>query len=141
MSFVLYAILGLPLFAAVYVGWNSKTIAPKTAERITSGFLCLSAILSWITFFVVTSESQIVHLTLMPWFASETFQANWAIYVDSLTAVMLIVVTTVSAVVHLYSIGYMHDDPHVPRFMAYLSLFTLFMLILVTANNLFQLFQ
>ena len=71
---------------------------------------------------------------------SGTMQVNWALRIDTLTAVMLVVVTTVSALVHLYSIGYMDEDPHRPRFFAYLSLFTFAMLMLVTADNLVQLF-
>ena len=65
---------------------------------------------------------------------------DWALRVDTLTAVMLVVVTTVSSLVHLYSIGYMHEDPSRPRFFAYLSLFTFAMLMLVTADNLVQMF-
>ena len=42
---------------------------------------------------------QLVHLRAL--------KVDWALRIDTLTAVMLIVVTTVSAVVHLYSIGYM----------------------------------
>ena len=72
--------------------------------------------------------------------ASGDFKVNWALRIDTLTAVMLVVVTTVSALVHLYSIGYMEEDPHRPRFFAYLSLFTFAMLALVTADNLVQLF-
>jgi NADH:ubiquinone oxidoreductase subunit 5 (subunit L)/multisubunit Na+/H+ antiporter MnhA subunit len=51
-------------------------------------------------------------------------QFDWALRVDTLTAVMLVVITTVSALVHLYSWGYMEEDPDQPRFFAYLSLFT-----------------
>lgn len=65
---------------------------------------------------------------------------DWALKVDTLTAVMLVVVTSVSALVHLYSIGYMSHDEHRPRFFAYLSLFTFAMLMLVTADNFVQLF-
>ena len=71
---------------------------------------------------------------------SGDFKVDWALRIDTLTAVMLVVVTTVSALVHLYSIGYMAEDPHRPRFFAYLSLFTFAMLALVTSDNLAQLF-
>src|SRR6201999_1015039 len=67
-------------------------------------------------------------------------KVDWALRVDTLTAVMLVVVTTVSAFVHLYSIGYMEEDPNRPRFFCYLSLFTFAMLMLVTSDNLVQLF-
>src|ERR1044071_8559325 len=65
---------------------------------------------------------------------------DWALRVDSLTAVMLVVVTTVSSLVHLYSWGYMEEDPGQPRFFAYLSLFSFAMLMLVTADSLVQMF-
>ena len=71
---------------------------------------------------------------------SGALQVDWALRIDTLTAVMLVVVTTVSALVHLYSIGYMHEDQSRPRFFAYLSLFTFAMLMLVTADNLVQMF-
>ena len=74
------------------------------------------------------------------WFTSGKLAVEWALRVDTLTAVMLVVVTTVSFLVHVYSIGYMADDPCRPRFFAYLSLFTFAMLMLVTADNLVQLF-
>jgi NADH-quinone oxidoreductase subunit L len=65
---------------------------------------------------------------------------DWALRVDTLTAVMLVVVNSVSSLVHLYSIGYMHEDLNRPRFFAYLSLFTFAMLMLVTSDNLVQMF-
>ncbi len=66
--------------------------------------------------------------------------SEWALRIDSLTAVMLVVVTTISSLVHIYSIGYMDEDPYKPRFFCYLSFFTFAMLMLVTADNLVQLF-
>ncbi len=45
------------------------------------------------------------------WFTSGALKSNWALRVDTLTAVMLVVVTTVSSLVHLYSIGYMARGP------------------------------
>ena len=71
---------------------------------------------------------------------SGDLKVDWALRIDTLTAVMLVVVTTVSALVHLYSIGYMADDPYRPRFFSYLSFFTFAMLMLVTADNLVQMF-
>jgi NADH-quinone oxidoreductase subunit L len=79
-------------------------------------------------------------VTLFPWIISGDLKIDWALRIDTLTAVMLVVVGTISALVHLYSIGYMEEDPHRPRFFAYLSLFTFAMLMLVTADNLVQLF-
>jgi NADH-quinone oxidoreductase subunit L len=77
---------------------------------------------------------------VLHWVQSGSLTFDWALRVDTLTAVMLVVVTTVSALVHLYSWGYMEEDPDQPRFFAYLSLFTFAMLMLVTADNLVQMF-
>src|SRR5215204_4549212 len=109
------------------------------AELTTTTLLFIAMILSWIAF-VTVGFGQDVRVPLVTWIASGDLRIDWALRVDSLTAVMLVVVTTVSAFVHLYSIGYMVDDPHRPRFFAYLSLFTFAMLMLVTADNLVQLF-
>ena len=102
-------------------------------------FLFASMILSWIAFADVGFGHD-VRVPLVTWFASGDLKVDWALRVDTLTAVMLVVVTSISAFVHLYSIGYMNEDPHRPRFFAYLSLFTFAMLALVTADNLVQMF-
>jgi NADH-quinone oxidoreductase subunit L len=83
---------------------------------------------------------QDVRVPIVTWIASGDLRIDWALRIDTLTAVMLVVVTTISAFVHLYSIGYMAEDPYRPRFFSYLSLFTFAMLALVTADNLVQLF-
>ncbi len=113
----------------------------RPAQLVTTAFLILSAILSWIVFFQVTGgDFALEQVTVLTWIHSGDLVADWTLRIDTLTAVMLVVVTTVSALVHVYSIGYMAHDPHTPRFFAYLSLFTFAMLTLVTADNLVQLF-
>ena len=50
---------------------------------------------------------------LFTWIDSGTLQVDWALRLDTLTAVMLVVVTVVSSMVHVYSVGYMaHDQSH-----------------------------
>ncbi len=71
-------------------------------------------------------------------FTSMNFELG--IYIDALTAIMLVVVTTVGSCVQIYSLGYMKDDPRFSRFYAYLSLFLFSMLGLVLANNFFMIF-
>ncbi len=111
----------------------------RAAEVITTGFLFIAMILSWIAF-VKVGFGHDERVPLATWLATGDLRVDWALRVDTLTAVMLVVVTTISAFVHLYSIGYMEEDPHQPRFFSYLSLFTFAMLMLVTADNLVQLF-
>ncbi len=138
------AIVFLPLFGAIIAGLFGRKIGDRGSQFVTAGSLVVSAVLSWIVFLSFAgahdqpNQSTTIHL--LSWIASGDFQLDWALRIDTLTAVMLVVVTTVSAVVHIYSVGYMEDDPSKPRFMAYLSLFTFAMLMLVTADNLVQMF-
>ena len=69
------------------------------------------------------------------WIRSGSFSADFALYLDQLSLVMLLVVTGVGFLIHIYSVGYMWDDPSYYRFFTYLNLFMFFMLTLVLANN------
>ncbi|MEM1103745.1 MAG: NADH-quinone oxidoreductase subunit L, partial [Pseudomonadota bacterium] len=133
-------IIFLPLAGAIIAGFFGRSIGSRASEVITSSFLVLAALLSWVAFFDVALGGNARTITLATWFDSGAFEADWAIRLDTLSAVMLVVINSVSSIVHIYSIGYMHEDPHRPRFFAYLSLFTFAMLMLVTADNLVQMF-
>ncbi|MCX7315732.1 MAG: NADH-quinone oxidoreductase subunit L, partial [Hyphomicrobiales bacterium] len=134
------AIVFLPLLGFVIAGFFGRMIGNRPSELVTTGFLILGAVFSWIVFFDVGFGKGAFKEALAPWIVSGALSVEWSLRVDTLTAVMLVVVNSVSALVHLYSIGYMHEDPSRPRFFAYLSLFTFAMLMLVTADNLVQMF-
>jgi len=68
------------------------------------------------------------------------FDAQWAMLLDPLSAVMLGVVTGVGFLIHVYSIGYMAHEGGYYRFFGYLNLFMFSMLVLVLGNNLLLLF-
>ena len=111
---------------------------PAWPMYLTTGLLCVSAVLSWIVFLGFLHEGHDAKVEILRWVNSGAFTANWTLRIDTLTAVMLVVVNTISALVHVYSLGYMSHDEHQPRFFAYLSLFTFAMLMLVTSDNLLQ---
>jgi NADH-quinone oxidoreductase subunit L len=73
------------------------------------------------------------------WFVIGPLHVEVGVYVDGLTAAMLVVVTSVSLAVHVYSLGYMHGDVRFTWFYVVLSLFTAAMLTVVIANNLIML--
>ncbi|MDR7153946.1 NADH-quinone oxidoreductase subunit L [Sphingobium xenophagum] len=131
----------LPLLAAIIAGLGNKALGKLPAKIITTGALFVSCALSWPIFLsFVAGDGQAYVAPLFTWIQSGSFDAQWALRVDTMTAVMLVVITSVSSLVHLYSWGYMDEEPDQPRFFAYLSLFTFAMLMLVTANNLLQMF-
>jgi NADH-quinone oxidoreductase subunit L len=140
-------LLFAPLIGALIAGFGWRLIGQAAAQWVATGLLFLSALLSWAIFLGTGFGPQAEQIPILTFINSGSLEADWAIRMDRLTAIMLVVVTTVSSLVHLYSFGYMaHDDnfhegeSYRPRFFAYLSLFTFAMLLLVTADNLVQLF-
>ncbi|MDP2329171.1 MAG: NADH-quinone oxidoreductase subunit L [Reyranella sp.] len=143
MDLAIKLIVLLPLLAAAIAGLFCRVIGDRPAQIVTCAALLIAAALSVFVFIRIgfgPESGKLVVVKLFTWIDSGTFDVDWALRVDTLTAVMFIVVTVVSSMVHVYSIGYMAEDTSIPRFMAYLSLFTFFMLMLVTADNLVQLF-
>ncbi|MEQ8166110.1 MAG: NADH-quinone oxidoreductase subunit L, partial [Alphaproteobacteria bacterium] len=130
----------LPLLGAVLAGLFGRVLGDKGAEVVTSGFMLVSAVLSVLILQDVALEQNVYNVHVLSWVSSGGLAFDWALKIDSLTAVMIFVVTVVSSMVHVYSIGYMHHDKSIPRFFSYLSLFTFFMLMLVTSDNLVQLY-
>ena len=141
MQASILAIVFLPLLAAIVAGLVNKGAPSVFAKSITTGALFISCLLSWPIFLgFVNGSAEAFVVPVLQWVQSGSLTFDWALRVDTLTAVMLVVITSVSALVHLYSWGYMEEDPDQPRFFAYLSLFTFAMLMLVTADNLVQMF-
>jgi NADH-quinone oxidoreductase subunit L len=136
-----HLIVFLPLLAAIIAGLFGRRIGDAASMAVTCVAVIISAVLSWVAFYLVISKGMVVTVKVLDWIDSGTFSVDWALKIDQLTAVMLVVVNTVSAVVHVYSVGYMSHDPHRPRFFAYLSLFTFAMLMLITADNFVQLYM
>ena len=134
------AIVFLPILGALIAGFLGRAIGARPSEIITTLFLGIAAVLSWIAFVQVGFHGETTRVPLLRWVTSGELDVSWALRIDTLTAVMLVVVTTVSFLVHLYSIGYMAEDDSRPRFFAYLSMFTFAMLALVTSDNFLQLF-
>ena len=135
------AIVFLPLLAAIVAGLGNRMIGNVAAKLVTTGALFASCALSWPIFigFMTGAMTAQVH-PVLTFIQSGDLAVDWALRVDTLTAVMLVVVTSVSSLVHLYSWGYMAEDDSQPRFFAYLSLFTFAMLMLVTSDSLVQMF-
>jgi NADH-quinone oxidoreductase subunit L len=134
-------IVFLPLIAAIIAGLGGRMIGKTASKVLTTGALMAGALLSWPIFFsYLGGNAEPVVVPVLKFIQSGALNVDWALRVDTLTAVMLVVVTSVSSLVHLYSWGYMEEDPSQPRFFAYLSLFSFAMLMLVTADSLVQMF-
>ncbi len=69
-----------------------------------------------------------------------SFSVNLGVYIDNMSAIMLLMVTGVAFLIHIFSTYYMKDDARFGRFFVYLSLFTSAMLGLVLSDNLLSFF-
>ena len=97
-------------------------------------------LLSWVAFVDVGFAHHDARVTLFPWIISGDLKIDWALRIDTLTAVMLVVVGTISALVTSTPSGTWRRIHTARVSFAYLSLFTFAMLMLVTADNLVELF-
>ena len=111
------------------------------AGRITIGALAIAFALALVLFVeVVQNGGRQIGWTGHEWLVVGDFELRMGIFMDALTAIMLVVVTGVSLLVQIYSTGYMKDDPGYARYFAYMSFFTASMIGLVVAANVIQLF-
>jgi len=143
MSLLYNAIIVFPLLGFLIAGLWGRKIGARGSEFITCALIIASAVLSWCAFCSVAFGHHggfPLRIELFSWMVSGDLHFDWALRIDTLTAVMLVVVNTVSALVHIYAVGYMQHDSSRPRFFAYLSFFTFMMLTLITSDNLLQLF-
>jgi NADH-quinone oxidoreductase subunit L len=134
-SLNLWLIPVLPLAGAAingFLGKKSSRTAVSTIGLFFSGAAFAWALLvAWrFSSVALPYQEYVAH-----WIRSGTFSADFALYLDQLSLIMLLVVTGVGFLIHIYSVGYMWDDPSYYRFFAYLNLFMFFMLTLVLANN------
>ena len=67
-------------------------LGPKWPMYLTTGFLIISAILSWVNFVGFLHEGHDTRIELLRWISSGSLTTSWAIRLDALTAVMLVVV-------------------------------------------------
>lgn len=135
----------LPFFAFVI-----NTFIVKRFTKFAVGLSCaaifgsfLYALRIFSDFFGTFSANHYIH-KVFTWFdlsaGEHLFKVNMGIYIDNMTAVMLLMVTGAATLIHVFSTWYMHDDARFGRFFVYLSLFTSAMLGLVLSDNLLSVF-
>ena len=132
----------LPAFAFIFVGFFLRRL-PAVAGFVSICMSLLSFILSLgVGYGLIASQITVDNplVQKIPWVSIAGFQADMGVYVDPISAMMLVVVSLVALLVQIYSLGYMRGDNGFGRFFAYLSLFAASMLGLVIAVNFVQLF-
>ncbi len=128
----------LPLAGAAINGLLGKRFPKALVNTIALGSTALAfAYALWVAAqFAGLPPDQIPHIErYATWLSAGSFSAEFGIYLDQLSLVMLLVVTGVGFLIHVYSVGYMAHEGGYYRYFAYLNIFMFFMLTLVLANN------
>lgn len=136
----------LPFFAfvinAFIVKKFTKSAVAISCLAVLGSFLYAARIFKDFVFGVYSADFHIHKV--FNWFdisyGAFPFKVDMGIYIDNMTATMLLMVTAVATLIHVFSTFYMHDDKRYGRFFVYMSLFTSAMLGLVLSDNLLSVF-
>ena len=75
-----YAIVFLPLIGALIAGLGGRSIGAKASEYVTTLFLIVAALLSWVAFFTVAmGDGETVRIPVMRWMDSGALSVEWAL--------------------------------------------------------------
>ncbi len=130
-----------PLVGALIAGFFGRALGDRAAQGIAITFMVIASVCGVYSVFDLTAlGGEPGTVSLGNWMDVGQLHVEWALRIDTLSAVMVAMVTSVATLIHIYSVGYMSHEHGTNRFFAYLSLFTFAMLMLVTADNLVQLF-
>jgi NADH-quinone oxidoreductase subunit L len=143
ISFVAF---GLPLLSFVLVIFNQKQLGER-AYLIATPAIAFSATLAgyvaWERLRIPSAPAiqwgfDWLHFGTVPGVGPLIIRQS--IFLDNMTAILMVVVTGISLLVHIFSIAYMKCDPRFARYFAFLGLFTFAMLGIVLAGNFLQLY-
>jgi NADH-quinone oxidoreductase subunit L len=133
-----WLVLLLPLLGSIAIALGFKLLPARAAGVIGTAsiglaFLCGVAVL--VNLLGESPEARHHASALWDYASVAGLDIKLGIYVDPLSAFMVLVVTGVSTLIHLYSFGYMQSDKGYHRFFSYLNFFVFSMLLLVLAGN------
>ena len=135
MSIVAWAVLLVPFASAalvVVVGHRAETAGKAAAV----GGSALGMVLAWTVALTHLGGAAPLREVLAATAGGATGPSiQLAVYVDPLSALLLVLATGVAFLVQLYSLGYLARDPRYPSYAALVSLFTGAMTMVVTADD------
>jgi NADH-quinone oxidoreductase subunit L len=134
-----------PLVGFLVNATFGRRLTKTVSAAVACGAMLAAFGLSAVSVFNLASlapESRFVRQTVYSWIVSGDFEAPFTLYLDPLSALMILVVTGIGSLIHIYSTAYMHEesDSEFARYFSYLNLFAAFMLVLVLGANLPVLF-
>ena len=92
-----------------------------------------------VTLYVVATQGPITLRLYDPTLAG-SFPVPLGLYVDRLSAVMMVLISAIGTIIYAYSIEYMYQEPHERRYFALLGVAISVLLCMVSSANLMMLF-
>ncbi len=133
-----WLVLFFPLLGSIVIGIGYKAITARVAGIIGTAAIGLAfacGIAALVSLLGEHPEARHHASSLWDYASVAGLDIKLGIYLDPLSAFMVLVVTGVSTLIHLYSFGYMQSDEGYHRFFSYLNFFVFSMLLLVLAGN------
>jgi len=128
----------LPLAAGLIIGLFGKHLG-ENSYKVGVPALVMAFISSlWILYAV--SVNGPIRIAFQPFYSGSTDWFHFGLFIDRLSAIMMVLITGVSTIIHLYSINYLQGERGYTRFYSLLGLTTFVILCLVSSANLFMLF-
>ena len=136
-AYILIPILPLAAFLIIALGsrWLGEASHRLAIPSVSTSFIL--SILACIDVYQNGPRS----IPLYSLISEGALTINVNLYVDAITAMLLLLITGVSSLVHVFSSRYMQADPRYARFFAVIALFTSAMIMLVMSGNLLILFM
>jgi len=137
---ILWLIFLLPFGSFLFISFVLRPFFSHRPQLSSYSIITALAVSFGFSVWVLTSSDHFPLTTTAEWVVVGDFTIRLGLWVDELTAIMLVAVTSISLLVQIYSQGYMHGDPGYPRYFAWMSLFTASMLGLVLGSNLLMVY-
>ncbi len=128
----------LPLAAGLIISLFGKQLGEQS-YKVGVPALVIAFLGSLWMLYAVSVDGP-VRVAFQPFSSGSTDWFQFGLFIDRLSAVMMVLITGVSTIIHLYSINYLQGEREYARFFALLGLTTFVILCLVASANLFMLF-
>jgi NADH-quinone oxidoreductase subunit L len=135
MKDIAWLLPALPLLGFIINGLGRKALPKMVAGVIGSAAVLGSFIIGLMLFMHVHETQHGEVLNYYRWLSVGSLVIDLGLYIDQLSAWMILIITGIGFLIHVYSMGYMSHDAGHNKFFAYLNLFVFFMLVLVMGSN------
>ena len=140
MSATTFAWLALlaPLVGSLVIAFGWRAMPGRVPGWVGTTALAVSfgfAVAALLALLGEPAEERHLSSALYDYASAAGLEIDLGIFLDPLSAYMLVVVSGVSTLIHLYSVTYMASDRGIARYFSYLNFFVFSMLLLVLAGN------